>query len=437
MNRTFLTVISVLVVFFLNITELYAVPSKAEWTVLVYLNGKNNLEPFGLENFEDMAKVGSTDAVNLLVEMGRPAQHYTNRYDAWSGVLRFRVMKDMEPTVGHALENLGSVDMGSQQTLQDFVSWGIKEYPAHRYFVIVWNHGQGYRFQLTDDRDTRARASYDTTVVSEADQDIVGGYRAVSSDDDTGHLLYNSDIQAVLDQTFPNGGLDLLGYDACLMGMVETAYAFRKSSKLMVASEELEPGAGWDYFQFMQLLTQEPQSDAPAVGKMVVDSYQNKYRDRSSTTLSLIDLSYIENFSSNLSALSQYLIDNINTLRPTLQQARQRVKSYGYPDAPLISIDVLYFLANLHAISNDQHIRGQIQQLQDLSNTLVVRNYASKRRQAEYGSNGIAIYFPENKLEMEKDRYRDGYFPANKFKPVEFVQKTEWPNLIHKYFEGQ
>jgi len=410
MNKIFIAAIAVLAVFFVNIPGVHAVHSKADWTVLVYLNGKNNLEPFGLENFEDMAKVGSTDAVNLLVEMGRPLQHYTNRYDAWSGVLRFRVTKGMEPTVGNALQNLGSPDMGSPETLKNFIRWGMSEFPADHYFIIVWNHGQGYRFQLTADRDTRAKASHDLTVVSEAGQDIVGGYRAVSSDDDTGNLLYNSDIQAVLDNTFPNKGLDLVGYDACLMGMVETAYAFRKSTKYMIASEELEPGAGWDYLQFMQLLTQTPKSSASEVGKMVIDSYQNKYRDRTFTTLSLIDLDHIETFGTKLSTLSKYFLDHIDTLKPTLQQARQQVKSYGYPDAPLISIDVLYFLANLDAISPDQNVKRQIQELQDLSHSLIVRNYASKIRQGDYGSKGIAIYFPQDKMEMEKDRYKDGYF---------------------------
>ena len=47
--------------------------TKADWTVMVFLNAKNNLEPFSFGNCEQMAKVGSTDQVNVVVEFGRPS----------------------------------------------------------------------------------------------------------------------------------------------------------------------------------------------------------------------------------------------------------------------------------------------------------------------------------------------------------------------------
>ena len=98
-------------------------PVQAEWNILVFLNAKNNLEPFSFKNFEQMAKVGSTDKVNVLVEFGRPQRHYTNEFGAWSKTLRFRVEKDMEPTEDAAIEDLGAVNMGDGAALADFVTW--------------------------------------------------------------------------------------------------------------------------------------------------------------------------------------------------------------------------------------------------------------------------------------------------------------------------
>lgn len=46
--------------------------SKAAWNVLVFLNAKNNLEVFSFANFLQMAAVGSSAEVNILVEYGRP-----------------------------------------------------------------------------------------------------------------------------------------------------------------------------------------------------------------------------------------------------------------------------------------------------------------------------------------------------------------------------
>jgi len=42
-----------------------------EWTVMVYLNAKNNLERFGIKDVNEMEMVGSSDKVNIVVEFGR------------------------------------------------------------------------------------------------------------------------------------------------------------------------------------------------------------------------------------------------------------------------------------------------------------------------------------------------------------------------------
>src|SRR5215510_11618013 len=90
----------------------------AAWNVLVFLNAKNDLEPFSFLNFEQMAKVGSTDRVNVLVEFGRPQRHYVDLYGAWSKTLRFRVTKARQ------------------------------EYPAQRTLLAIWDHGQGWRRRM-------------------------------------------------------------------------------------------------------------------------------------------------------------------------------------------------------------------------------------------------------------------------------------------------
>src|SRR5664279_4839867 len=96
----------------------------AEWTVLVFLNAKNNLEPFAFPNFAQMAASGSTPEVNLVVEMGRPSSHYSQLFGPWSKVLRFAVKQGQEPTEANAVADLGAANMGDPQTLADFVTWG-------------------------------------------------------------------------------------------------------------------------------------------------------------------------------------------------------------------------------------------------------------------------------------------------------------------------
>ena len=87
--------------------------TKADWTIMVFLNAKNNLEPFSFGNWEQMANIGSTDGVHVLVEFGRPMQHYSTQFGAWSKTLRFRVTAGLTPTESNAVEDVGHLDAGA------------------------------------------------------------------------------------------------------------------------------------------------------------------------------------------------------------------------------------------------------------------------------------------------------------------------------------
>jgi hypothetical protein len=48
--------------------------------------------------------------------------------------------------------------------------------------------------------------------------------------------------------------LDILGFDACLMGNWEAANALQGFATHYLASEKLEPAAGWDYRGLAELV---------------------------------------------------------------------------------------------------------------------------------------------------------------------------------------
>jgi hypothetical protein len=78
--------------------------------------------------------------------------------------------------------------------------------------------------------------------------------------------------------------MDVIGFDACLMSMLETAYAFRRSASLLVSSEELEPGAGWDYVPIIRSLVSQPKISSVELSKLIVAAYKDRYGDFHNTT---------------------------------------------------------------------------------------------------------------------------------------------------------
>jgi hypothetical protein len=231
----------------------------ADWTVMVFMNAKNNLECFALLNFAQIAAVGSTDKVNVLVDFGRPRSHMAcpNPPPKWSGILRFRVKAGMKPTEPNAIRGFKrtagpQADMGNRQTLSKFIHWSMQHYPAQHYMLVVWNHGQGWRLQLRNSRSAGAKVV--AGLGTGWRPPIRGGVRSVSFDDDSGHHLFNSDISTALRENI-SMPIDIIGFDACLMAMLETGYQMKDLAHHLIGSEELEPGTGWNYTTLLESLT--------------------------------------------------------------------------------------------------------------------------------------------------------------------------------------
>ena len=53
--------------------------SRAKWTVMVYMAGDNNLESAAMVDLKEMARVGSTSAVNIVVQLDRERDNITKR----------------------------------------------------------------------------------------------------------------------------------------------------------------------------------------------------------------------------------------------------------------------------------------------------------------------------------------------------------------------
>ncbi len=426
-----------------------AATKSAEWTLMIFMNAKNNLEADALDNFAEIAGNGSTPEVNVLVEMGRPLDHVTTAAENWSGVLRFRVTKGQEPVPEQAVADLRDKpdlsDLGSLRALQDFVDWSVQTYPAKKYMLVIWNHGQGWRFQMAEDKGLRlAAASRAQNATPKANADLqkaakitpqLGGFRAVSFDQDTGNFLYNSDIQAVTEATSSSlkKPIDIVGFDACLMSMLETAYALRRSSSLLVASEELEPGAGWNYDYFLSRLIAKPSTTPFDLSKTIVEAYKARYGDFHSTTLSVLDLEKTRDATNAFSYFADTLIAKAASERTNLEVARAKMTTYGAGVGLKTSIDLIQFIAAYAAITKDEGARKATAAARASLSKIVLSNYASARSAKSNGSNGIAIYFPATYSDFLSDPYHDGYLKENTSHVVEFVAKERWADFLKTY----
>ncbi len=236
----------------------------AEWTIMVFVNGKNNLEPYALKDMNEMEQVGSSEKLNIVVEAGR-IDGYDESDGDWKTTRRFLIRKDTdtEKVSSPVVADLGKVDMGDYKSVIDFGKWAKKAYPAKKYMMIIWNHGSGWEKGLKP-----------------------AITKGISYDEETGNHINTPQLGQILKGI---GGVDVYGSDACLMQMAEVDYEIKDSVKFIVGSEETEPGDGYTYNTFLGPVAANPRMSAQELAKTAVDAYSDHYKEQNSgSTQSLV-----------------------------------------------------------------------------------------------------------------------------------------------------
>lgn len=259
-------------------------PSNVEpntWTVFVYLCGSDLESSDGdaTEDLGEMVGASGSENVRFVVETGG-AKKWANKNMHAKQLQRFLIQDGSIQEVA----SLDSANMGETNTLADFLTWGVKNYPADHMGVILWNHGGGSISGVCFDE----RNNDDSLVLRELDDALATAY------------------QTMWDK------FEFVGFDACLMGTLETANVLASYARYLYGSEEMESGTGWEYSSIMEHLAQNPTCTGAELGKVVCDAYLDSItykEDRDIATFSVIDLSHTDELLRAFNRFSQELYE--------------------------------------------------------------------------------------------------------------------------------
>lgn len=297
--------VSVLVVLMMLSGSLYGQLAQRDWTFMVYMAADNNLEPYAIDDFLEMAQVGSDANINIIVQFDRRAG-YSSEYGDWTSTKRFRVTRNMTPTAANQISDLGEINMGNPNNLVNFVNWAKQNYPATNYALILWDHGDGWRKAQEAMNSGKSLEE----LIRATRPDV---FRSVCGDDtNNGDYLHMLEIKNAMN-TF--NGVDLIGFDACLMGMVEVAYMVKDDADVMVGSEENEPGNGWPYHTLLADLAANPNMTPAQLGTAICNRYI--VASANNSTQSCIDLTQVDALETSLDAFSTTMINNWNDVDKT------------------------------------------------------------------------------------------------------------------------
>ena len=354
------------------------------WTVMVYIAADNGLSVWADSDIVEMEAVGSDDNLAILVQVDKPN----------IGARRLWIEKNSSVE----LQQLGIVDMCSWQTLSDFLYWGIKNFPAQRYLVILWDHGTGW---------SSPRASFGSDWSSGNEMGIADGeFKKAFSN------LY----------AYTGKEIDLLCFDACLMQEIEVAYEIKEYAKIFLAPQTIMPIQGFRYDKILQVIKDRPGIDEIELAKEMVRINVANYRGVQPLAMSALNLKQLDDFKNKFDALLQFLSANELPLELiNLRLQVQTIPAAGcVPDTNDENIDFGDFIDGLDKIFSN--IKTKF--LRKVYGHLII--FSDCWGDSLSHTTGLSIWFPLHYLTFKR--------LYNYYKGLDWAQ-SKWLQFLN-YFYG-
>jgi len=299
------------------------------------------------------------------------------------------------------LEHCGDMNMGDPETLSAFLRYSAEKQPASQYALILWDHGGGPMEGVCFDE----RSGMDS-------------------------LSLNELTEALENSPFAARGLAWIGFDACLMASLETARCCEHFAEYMIASQETEPGSGWNYAFLKDI---QPGETAEKTGRRIVGAYMEGKKESDMLTISLVDLDSIPDLERAANRFFQKTSDYL-TEDSFSDLSRGRLNTKGFGRASTGSdydLADLYHLSELYAFA----VPEEAKTLQSRLDASVVISAGNQEN-----AFGLSVYYPyynrQRFIEKWQKEYREFDFLSsyrsflNRYSSIWMEEPLiTWPHL--------
>lgn len=392
------------------------------WNFLVYLAANNDLHKFANRNLKEMQNIGSNKHINLIAQLDTFGKKEISRF----------FIKNKTQECIEKKKNTKECISGTPESLFSFVKWATKHYPAKHTALILWNHGSGIKDpavwgKLLPPIRNHLFEQNSRTGMYEVSQNLL---RGIAFNDTFETYLTNAELKTVLQKISTQllGGkkIDILGMDACHMAMLEVGSQVKDSARYLVASQEIEPGDGWNYNLTLKPFKEKaltPQEFATQIVTAYATQYNHVFAD---LTLSAIDLEKIETLEQNVSAAGKMLNsfckskNQKQNLRTIITNTRKSsFATYTFLDGDYI--DLHHFCKSLRKktkkIPEHKALTNQLKTIEENIATCVIANAVGQNIPQV---KGISIYFPEKQVHRS--------YPYS-----DFGKTNQWTDFLYKF----
>ncbi len=357
-------------------------PAKAEvlpvdWTVMIYMDGDNNVESYALMDLAELEAVGSSADVNIVVLL--------DTYGEEANLLL------VESPLSTVVEPWGEPSMGDPDTLTRFIDRAEALYPAERYALVMWDHGGGIRGLCWDD-------------------DNGGDYLTMAE-----YRRGLSDAQL---------SFDLIVLNACVMATAEIAHQMVGYANYVVFSQENMYAVGFPYDLIAQDLVASPEMDGEALAMMMAGHYVAQFEELGwdGVTISIYDMAQVGIVASAVQTFGSAQKATVATYYSEYKTLRRLTP------APNNAADLLTYatLVRDSTIITDSAVKASAQAVVDAVDAAVIFEWHSADVADE---NGLGIWFPTKSV-----KYYWGEAYEGIYRGLVFNDATGWADFLDTYY---
>lgn len=228
---------------------------------MMYNASDNELYAYQLADVEEARQVGCSDTVNLLASIDRGPE---------GGVGQRLELRSQGSLVK---QELPDCNMSDPKNLAEFVEWGMRNYPAENYWLVISDHGDAWKGALEDHGSD--------------------GWMSLPQLGDA--------LKQVRQKT--GRKLDLLSFDCCYMGSLEVAHQLKDEARYMVGSQQ---EVGWHGHSYGEILPEIDRLSPRQLAERLVESgrqHQQEYM-----TLAAVDMEKIPAVTRAVSQLGREML---------------------------------------------------------------------------------------------------------------------------------
>ncbi len=379
---------------------------KKDWTIMVYMAGDNNLSrdmAYALQEIRDVAQITEGE-VNLLAYFDSALQEvptsyydFTNYSDEFVGV---RADETSRTFVSQRTEQVidPNENSATAYSILNFIDWCVNKVTfkdgeqevrgrkAKNYAFILSGHSFGFlNFGLFRDETS----NYSMTLAKL-------------------EWAIGKEITKLLGQK-----LNILGFDSCVMSMLEVGYVFRDAAETLIASEGTIPNSGWTYRKLIEKITEQSKLPVKKLSKAIVKEFVQTHKNFTnggvSIDLAAWDLVKINLVEPKLENFAKALIDCFTDeksiiykqLRRIILEVRWKCQPYMYDQ----NVDLIDFCKLLfdEIVSLESEFDGKLDEaikplktscealIDSVKNCILISGFCGGTNQY---SNGMSLFFP-------------------------------------------